>query len=108
MASIPPTCVVTGATGYVGGRIADYLRTSGWHVSEWSRRAGPGGTTFRLGQEVDPKAFTGASALVHCAYDFSARGWAEIAAINVRGSEELFQSAQAAGVGRMVFISSAS
>lgn len=108
MANASQTCVLTGATGYVGGRLRMHLEAAGGRVVDWSRQPGPGGVQFQLGQEVDPQAFAGATALVHCAYDFSPQRWDDLATINVRGSEKLFRAARAAGVARIVFISSAS
>lgn len=108
MTHMPQTCVITGTTGYVGGRIRAHLESADWRVAGWSRQAGVDGVRFQLGSEADPRAFAGATALVHCAYDFAPRRWDEIAAINVRGSETLFRAARDARVKRMVFISSAS
>src|SRR5512137_1467583 len=104
------TCAVTGATGYVGGRLKAALQQSGWRVMEWSRQAAGGKATvnFRLGQEVDPQRLAGTEALVHCAYDFSARRWKDIERVNVAGTENLFRAARTAGVERIVFISSLS
>jgi nucleoside-diphosphate-sugar epimerase len=45
-------------------------------------------------------------ALVHVAYDFTARGWPEVERTNVRGSIALVRAAVAAGVRRLVFLSS--
>lgn len=108
MSSETNTCVITGATGYVGRHLKSHLQQAGWQVQEWSRQTGPGRATFELGRKVESSAFDSATALVHCAYDFKAQGWQEILATNVRGSEMLFQAAKAAGVKRVVFISSAS
>ncbi len=104
------TCAVTGANGFVGGRLKAYLQNQGCRVVEWSRRPGPltDHVPFRLGQEVRAQDFAGTSALIHCAYDFSARTAAEIAASNTRGSEKLLRAAHAAGVEHMIFISSLS
>jgi nucleoside-diphosphate-sugar epimerase len=108
MAKETNICALTGAGGYVGGRIASHLRTAGWSVAGWSRRPGAGGVAFQLRQDVDPKSFAGTRALVHCAYDFGTRTWDDLAVVNVRGSEKLFCAARASGVERIVFISSAS
>lgn len=47
-------------------------------------------------------------ALVHCAWDFQQKDWADIAAVNVEGSRRLFESAAAAGVSRLVHVSTVS
>lgn len=102
-------CVVTGASGFVGGRVRAALGAAGFAVEDWSRRgAGSGGRRFVLGEPVDPAQLAGARALVHCAYDFEARGWPAIEAANVRGSERLFAAAREAGVARIVHVSSLS
>jgi nucleoside-diphosphate-sugar epimerase len=104
-----PLCVLTGANGFVGGRLKVYLRQQGHRVGEWTRRpVSPTSAGFRLGQPVKPEQFAGVASLVHCAYDFSARDWNEIVAVNVRGTEQLLRAARAAGVARLVFISSLS
>jgi nucleoside-diphosphate-sugar epimerase len=63
---------------------------------------------FQLGEPIPPGRLEGLDALVHCAWDFGARSWEQIAALNVRGSQMLFESASAAGVGRLVHISTVS
>jgi NADH dehydrogenase len=45
---------------------------------------------------------------VHCAYDFGPRDWPTIERVNVHGTRALFGAARAAGVQRLVFISSLS
>ncbi|HSU53824.1 MAG TPA: NAD-dependent epimerase/dehydratase family protein [Candidatus Dormibacteraeota bacterium] len=104
------TCVVTGANGFVGGRVKNYLQRAGWHVREWTRSPKPGSdaVAFQLGQEVSAEQFRGIDALVHCAYDFYARGWEQIYRVNVQGTGNVLRAAQAAGVPRVVFISSIS
>jgi nucleoside-diphosphate-sugar epimerase len=103
-------CVLTGANGFVGSRLKAYLQKRDFQVVDWTRRpvSGSCGAVFRLGQEVLPVQFADATALVHCAYDFAPRKWSEVVAINVRGSEQLLHAAKAAGVARLVFISSLS
>jgi len=109
------TCIVTGASGFVGRGLTQSLRAIGWRVIEWTRKAGGAqeasaslATPFQLGQNVDPGLLKGARALIHCAYDFGPRRWDEIVAANVVGSEKLFQAARQAGVERLIFISSLS
>ncbi len=104
------TCIITGANGYVGGRLKYYLEQDGWRVISWTRRPNPGsdGVAFQLGQDVDPSLLKGVRALIHCAYDFGPRNWAEIQAINAGGSRKLLQAAQAAGVEHIILISSLS
>jgi nucleoside-diphosphate-sugar epimerase len=103
--------VITGATGYVGSRIARMLEADGWQVVRLSRSRGsqsPDLIPFRLGDELDPRTLTGCGALVHCAYDFRPASPAEIHRVNVVGSLRLLQAARRAAIGRVVFISSVS
>jgi nucleoside-diphosphate-sugar epimerase len=100
-------CLLTGATGYVGGRIKAALLAAGWQVTGLGRSAG-NGIRFRLGDEIARDSLRGHSALVHCAYDFNALGWRAIHDVNVRGSERLLRAARAAGVERSVLISTIS
>jgi len=110
MPSESKTCVITGANGFVGGRLKLSLQQEGWRVVAWTRQpqAGADAVPFRLGQNIDPASLKGARALVHCAYDFGPRSWDEIEAVNVAGSQMLLQAARAAGVQYVVFISSLS
>jgi len=110
MASETETCVLTGANGFVGSRLARHLEREGWQVLAWTRRPAPGSgaVAFHLGQEIDPRLLKGARALVHCAYDFGPRRWGDITAINVAGSRKLLEAARKAGVESVVFISSLS
>lgn len=106
----PRRCLLTGASGYLGRQIKRRLTSDGWEVIELSRnsRPGSGARPFRLGASVDPAIFAGCQALVHCAYDFDQIAWEDIRAVNVRGSELLFQAARQAGIERLVFISTIS
>ncbi len=103
-------CALTGARGFVGSRLKRYLERAGWRVVAWTRQPDPGSdaVAFRLGQQVQPSLFQGVDALVHCAYDFDARSWDEIRAVNVVGSQKLLEAACTAGVGSVVFISTLS
>ena len=71
-------------------------------------KSGTRGIKFQLGDEVSPASLAGVNALVHCAYDFKPLRWEEIHVVNVDGARKLFQAAHAAGVGKMICISSIS
>lgn len=92
---------ITGAGGYVGSHLARSLEERGYVVVRLSRSCG-----FHLGEPIEPGMVSGLDVLIHAAYDFTARDPVEINRVNVKGSIALFEAASAAGVGRLVFISS--
>jgi nucleoside-diphosphate-sugar epimerase len=106
-------CAITGASGYLGGRLAADLASRGWTVHRLARR--------RAADDADAVAYTltdGApvgfferddvTALVHCAYDFGLTRWDDIHEVNVRGSIKLLETAAKAGIERIVYISTIS
>jgi|SRR6266496_1472138 len=105
-----PTCLVTGARGYLGSRVKTGLQSRGWKVVELTRepRADVPAVRFQLGEDVSAQLLGGADALVHCAYDFKQLSWSRIQAINVAGSAKLFRAAREAKVRTLVEISSIS
>ena len=76
------------------------------------KRAQTQGVTWRLADVLDPalaKRLNGVDALVHLAVDWSLdTPAAERTAINVRGTQTVVTAADAAGVGRVVLVTSAS
>lgn len=107
---VQKVCAITGTGGYVGGGLKNYLAARGREILELTRRPAPGAraVAFQLGAEVSPQALAGVGALVHCAYDFQPLRWKEIYAVNVAGTQKLFQAAHTAGVDRIVCLSSIS
>ena len=105
-----PLCAITGSQGYVGGRLCAHLAGHGWDILELTRQPRPGtrGVAFHLGADVAPATLAGVTALVHCAYDFRPVSRAEIRRVNVAGSQKLMHAAQAAGVERILCLSSIS
>ena len=103
-------CAITGSSGYVGSCIKQALARQGWDILEMTRQPKPGtrSAEFRLGSEVAPGALEGVDALVHCAYDFKPLDRTAIDAINVVGTRKLLAAARAAGVSRVVCISTIS
>ena len=105
---------VTGASGYVGGIVVQALHRSGVQVRELRRdpesAAAQDGqvATFALGDPPAPQALAGLDGLVHCAWDFAASSPDAVDRINVLGSLKLLGAAHAAGVKRLVFISTMS
>jgi nucleoside-diphosphate-sugar epimerase len=103
-------CAITGSNGYVGGCVKNYFAARGWEILELTRqpKAGMRAVKFQLGEKISPDDLAGVNALVHCAYDFNPLRWDEIRAVNVDGSRKLFEAARAAGVGKIIFLSSIS
>ena len=104
---------VTGANGYLGGRIIAHLRAQGHDVIAMVRhpQAGdrsscshPPARRYALAEPLEPAALDGIETVVHAAWDLSSRG-AEIRAVNVCGSLPLLDELAARG-GRAVLISS--
>src|SRR5262249_44894364 len=104
-----PTCLVSGAGGYLGSRAKAALQQRGWQVIDLTRKPQPGSPAiaFRLGEEVSSEDLKGARALIHCAYGFKLVSWERIHAVNVSGSEKLLRAAREAKV-ELVYISSIS
>ncbi len=105
-----PVCAITGSSGYVGGCLKNYFAALGWEILELTRQPKPGtrAAAFQLGAEVSPQIFADVNVLIHCAYDFTPLRRDEIHAVNVEGSRKLFLAARAAGVEKIVGISSIS
>jgi nucleoside-diphosphate-sugar epimerase len=103
-------CAITGSNGYVGGCVKNYFAARGWEILELTRQPKPNSRAvkFQLGAEISAQSLAGVDALVHCAYDFKPLRREEIRAVNVEGSRKLFSAARAAGVEKVIFISSIS
>jgi nucleoside-diphosphate-sugar epimerase len=106
-------CAITGASGYLGGRLAAELAGRGWTVHRLVRPR-PGGAAGTVPYTLPGGAPEGfferddVTALVHCAYDFGQTKWDDIHEVNVRGSIKLLEAAHKAGIERMVYISTIS
>jgi len=100
-------CAVTGSSGYLGSVLTTYLESSGISILRMGRNEP---IPFDLNTGVTPEFFSsrGVKTLVHCAYDFSPRSWAEIESVNVEGSRKLIEAANLGGVKNIIFISSMS
>lgn len=107
--------LVTGATGFVGGALAMRLLAEGVHVRALVRDAARArdiearGASLVVGDLADPEAL--AKAVAGCSVVFSVgaalHGSAvEQYAVNVTGVAQLVDAAQAAGVQRIVHVSS--
>ncbi|MEV7226701.1 SDR family oxidoreductase [Polymorphospora sp. NPDC051019] len=105
-------CLVTGATGYIGGRLVPRLLAEGHRVRCLTRRAArlrdvPWAADVEIaeGDLADPESLTAALAGVDVAYylvhSLGRRGFA---AIDRRAAENFAAAAKAAGVRRIVYL----
>jgi nucleoside-diphosphate-sugar epimerase len=106
--------VLTGSTGFIGSRLCQTLLHHGYEVRattrdlartpftapklEWIQYAMP---------EAPPAGMLGAGdTLIHCGFQTEGASPRELYRINLLGTERLLEAAKAAGVARVVFISS--
>jgi nucleoside-diphosphate-sugar epimerase len=111
--------LVTGATGLLGSHIVEQLRRQGRPVRVLARRGADTawlesqGAEIAWGDLTDPASVQAACRGVQTVYHAAARvgdwgPWAEFERITIQGSRNLFDAAEAAGVQRLVHISSIS
>ncbi|CAL9499923.1 NAD-dependent epimerase/dehydratase family protein [Streptomyces sp. enrichment culture] len=105
--------LITGATGFIGSRVAAAARTRpGLRVLSLSRRPrdGRGDAGTVAGDLADPRTLRGACAgvdvLIHCASRVGGDP-RSVAAVNDLGTKALVEEAVRAGVGRIVYVSTA-
>lgn len=113
MTDVPaPLVLLTGATGYVGGRLLPELESRGVRVRcmarrpEWLRtRVGPG-TEVVAGDVLDPESLRGALESVHTAYYLvhSMGAGTEFEARDRQASSGFAKAARQAGVRRIVYL----
>jgi len=95
---------LTGGSGFVGGHLAAQLRAAGHSITLLSRAAPPSATglPWSLQSDLPSAPLEGFDVLIHAAWDFRKPE------VNVSGSIRLFQTAKAADIPRVIFISSLS
>jgi len=102
---------VTGASGYVGSKLCEFMEGNGVELYELGRTE-PDDTDrkfleFSLRDGIAVDALSDLDCVVHLAYDFEPVSWDEITRINVEGTLDLFETAETAGT-HVVQISSLS
>jgi nucleoside-diphosphate-sugar epimerase len=90
------TIGITGGAGFVGGHLTRQLRTLGHRVTVFTRPTAPRGV-------LSAEDLVGLDVLIHAAWDFNV-----VDNRNVADSIRLFEAARAAGMARVVFISTMS
>ncbi|HWE69108.1 MAG TPA: NAD-dependent epimerase/dehydratase family protein [Acidimicrobiales bacterium] len=111
------TVLVTGATGLAGANICKLLTARGDNVRALAREGADTGPITALGVEVvtgdvtDPaavvRAATGADAAIHCAalLGGASQNLADFEAVNIGGTKNLLDAAEAVGLRRVVGVS---
>lgn len=116
--AMTPTCLITGGSGFVGGRLIERLVARGWQVralarsEEAMRIVGKRGAQAVKGSLDDPSSLAAAAAgcgvVIHLAALFKLWGDpAEFERANVQGTANLLQAAAAASVKRFVQVGAA-
>ncbi len=105
--------LVTGASGMLGGAVADLLADSGNDVVVMQRRSAGTRHTELLGDITDPEAVNaavaGTDAIIHLAAKVDIVGrWPQFVAANVEGTRNVISAARAQGTSKIVHISSPS
>lgn len=110
--------LVTGATGFIGGRLAERLIIEeGVRLRGLARSPAKGRWLAGLGAEIVPGDLTEPAslqaAMAGCQLVFHAAAWvseggsrAEVWAVNVNGTQNVVEAALSAGVERLVHVSS--
>ncbi|WP_311197899.1 NAD-dependent epimerase/dehydratase family protein [Ornithinimicrobium sp. INDO-MA30-4] len=105
--------LVTGASGMLGGAVADLLAERGDDVTVMQRRTAGGRHRERLGDigdadDVD-RAVADHDAIIHLAAKVNVTGrWSDYARTNIGGTHNIVSAAQRHGVHRLVQVSSPS
>lgn len=108
-----PTVLLTGGTGFLGRAVARELATLGCSVrvvarrapAPWDRVVGVDYRVGDLGTASVSEALKGTDVVIHAAAE-TAGGFKEHEANSVMATEQLFRGASAAGVGRIIHVSS--
>jgi uncharacterized protein YbjT (DUF2867 family) len=108
----PLNLAITGATGFVGGRLLELALAQGHRVRALTRRPQPerDGVTWVDGSLDDPDRLLelakGAESVIHVAGVINAPDSAGFEAGNITGTGAMLEAAQGAGVKRFVHVSS--
>jgi predicted dehydrogenase/nucleoside-diphosphate-sugar epimerase len=110
-----PAVAVTGGTGFLGREIVDLLATRGRAVRvlarreppEWDRLPGAEYRAVDLARPLEADVLAGVGTVIHCAAATSG-GWEAHQAQSLDATENLLRACAAAGVRRVIHVSSIS
>jgi len=110
-----PVVAVTGGTGFLGRAVAQSLGKHGYRVralarrlpAAWDRVPGVDYHVADLASPLAPEVLQGCQAVIHCAAE-TAGGYAAHQANSIDAAEHVLQAAAAAGVRKIVHLSSIS
>ena len=101
---------VTGANGYLGSFISNFLRKKNniYKLTRFPKKNNKKEHLFNLKDNFSNNFFRqkNIKTLIHCAHDFKETSYKKSYEINVHSSEKLFKKAAGAGVKKIIFISS--
>ena len=108
------TVAITGASGMLGGHLAEHFRRGGWNVRalmrdpSWDPFRERGIERMRLDLEkpIASDLLGGVNVVVHAAYTTRFRDLASAHRVNIDGTARLLAASRSAGVQRFVFVSS--
>ncbi len=109
--------VLSGATGFIGRRLAEYLLTDGWQVRGIARdihaatASGDPRIVWYAGDlsgQADPTVWRQAQVLIHAAWSPAHKQPEKTSQENREGSQRLFAQALDAGIAKRIFLSSMS
>jgi nucleoside-diphosphate-sugar epimerase len=101
---------ITGATGFIGSALADYLSKCGYTIIAFVRdidRATSLAKRYDLADEIPEGLFKGVDILIHCAFVELSNN-AEAETINYEGTKRLVKASKQDGVKKIIFFSSVS
>jgi nucleoside-diphosphate-sugar epimerase len=104
------TIAITGASGFIGAYLVTYLKQKGFPVIELGRHFSATEGTQRkwlLEEQPGEELLKGIDILIHCAFIKNETGPVE-SGVNYKGSRNLFDAAQKAGIKKMIFFSTTS
>lgn len=108
------TVAITGANGFLGGRLAAHFQQQGWQVVALVRRPDEGQDSgvryaaYDLTKPVDDSMLKGVDLLVHTAYVKQGKDYPKAMNVNVTAAKRLLTASRKNKVKKNVFISSMS